>query len=80
MEGVRIKLISAQRADGPRWGDYYEKLDLKYLSNLIENGIWFDGSQIFKMVTQSHESDYAPEYILANSDKFKSLLVPPNKS
>ena len=35
---IRSKLLAAQKADTPRWGDYPEKLDLKYIQNLIDTG------------------------------------------
>jgi beta-1,4-mannosyl-glycoprotein beta-1,4-N-acetylglucosaminyltransferase len=37
-EGILVKLMSAQRADTPRWGDYPEKLEINYISNLIKTG------------------------------------------
>ena len=46
-EGIRTKLISAQKADTPRWGDYAEKLDLSYISELIHTGMnLFSYSQV----------------------------------
>ena len=35
-KGIRTKLLSAQKHDKPRWGDYPEKTDLKYIANLIQ--------------------------------------------
>ena len=46
-EGIRLKLVSAQRHDKPRWGDYPEKLDLDYIAGLVETGEWFDGKRPF---------------------------------
>ena len=40
-------MISAQKADTPRWGDYPEKLDLSYISELIHTGMnLFSYSQV----------------------------------
>ncbi len=46
-EGIRQKLVSAQRHDKPRWGDFPEKLDLDYIAGLVERGEWFDGKRPF---------------------------------
>ena len=46
-QGIRQKLVSAQRHDKPRWGDYPEKLDLDYIARLVEEGEWFDGKRPF---------------------------------
>ena len=40
-EGIRTKLLSAQKHDKPRWGDYPEKTDLNYIAELIKTGGWF---------------------------------------
>ena len=37
-EGIREKLLAAQKSDTPRWGDYPEKLDLNYINSLIKEG------------------------------------------
>ncbi|KAI3384861.1 hypothetical protein SNEBB_010003 [Seison nebaliae] len=42
-EGLRVKLVSAQNGDFPRWGDFPEKLERKYLECLIEKREYFDG-------------------------------------
>ena len=31
VQGIRLKLEAAQRHDKPRWGDYPDKLNLKYI-------------------------------------------------
>jgi hypothetical protein len=46
-QGIREKLLSAQRHDTPRWGDYPEKTELPYIEELIRRGEWFDGSKPF---------------------------------
>ena len=42
--------MAAQKADTPRWGDYPEKLDLKYIQNLIDTGI-IKPLLLFKYIT-----------------------------
>jgi len=39
-EGISVKLQSAIHQDFPRWGDYPEKLDIKYLTNLTQTGFY----------------------------------------
>ena len=51
-EGIRLKLISAQADDKPRWGDYPDKLELPYLEGLIQNGEWFDGTKAWTFIFQ----------------------------
>ena len=75
-DGIRTKLLSAQRADKPRWGDQPEKLQLPYISGLIKTGKWFDGSKPLGKIGQSMEPDYAPDFVLKNPQKFKELLEP----
>ena len=77
-EGIRTKLLSAQKHDKPRWGDYPEKTDVNYIAKLIRTGGWFDDTQPFiKNYPDAHPKNYAPKYILDNKDKFKYLLDPP---
>ena len=59
-----------------RWGDFPEKLQVSYISKLIQEGKWFDGSKTLNLVTQSMEPDFAPNYILKNIEDFKQLLEP----
>jgi len=73
-EGIRLKLMSAQKDDKPRWGDYPQKLELKYIKGLIENGEWFDGSRPFILVNSSSDRHFAPAYVLDNSQQFAYLL------
>jgi beta-1,4-mannosyl-glycoprotein beta-1,4-N-acetylglucosaminyltransferase len=76
-EGIRTKLLSAQKDDKPRWGNYPEKTDLKYIEKLIRIGGWFDDTRPFiKTSHESHPNNYAPKYILDNKEKFKYLLDP----
>jgi len=78
-QGIRQKLVSAQRHDKPRWGDYPEKLDLDYIARLVEEGEWFDGKRPFIRVDRRKTPDdvYAPPYFLENEDRFEYLMVPP---
>jgi len=80
-EGIRTKLMSAQKHDKPRWGDYPEKLNLTYIEGLISKGGWFDGSKPFIAVKRRSTPSYiyAPQYMLDNEDKFEYLLVPPDE-
>ena len=66
--------MSAQKDDKPRWGDYPQKLELKYIKGLIENGEWFDGSRPFILVNSSSDRHFAPAYVLDNSQQFAYLL------
>jgi len=75
-EGIRLKLVSAQKDDKPRWGDYPEKLDLQYIGSLVDKGRWFDGSKPLFLVDQ-HNQPYAPEYVIRNADRFHRLLRHP---
>ena len=80
-EGIRTKLLSAQKHDKPRWGDYPEKTDVNYIAKLIRTGGWFDDTLPFiKNHPDTHPENYAPKYILDNRDKFKYLLDPPATS
>ena len=78
LEGIRLKLTSAQKDDKPRWGDYPEKLDLKYIEGLIRDGGWFDGSKPFyRAASVNDDPQYAPPYVLRNKEQFAHLLSPP---
>ena len=78
-EGIRTKLLSAQKHDKPRWGDYPEKTDVGYIAKLIRTGGWFDDTQPFiKTSPESHPNNYAPKYILDHREKFSYLLDPPS--
>lgn len=79
LEGIRIKFMSAQNADWPRWGSIPEKMDLKYLRKMVRDGKWFDGSPlnnraVAKMSDPDNDDFYAPPYILKNPERFKYLL------
>ena len=74
-EGIRLKLVSAQKNDKPRWGDYPEKLDPQYIGSLVDKG-WFDGSKPLNLVDQQNQP-YAPEYVIRNADRFERILRHP---
>ena len=37
-EGISVKMQSAIHQDFPRWGDFPEKLDINYITNLTKTG------------------------------------------
>ncbi|TRY71144.1 hypothetical protein TCAL_09420, partial [Tigriopus californicus] len=77
-EGIRTKLLSAQKHDSPRWGDYPEKTNVTYIAGLIRSGAWFDGTKTFISVPENKTDEhYAPKYILDHSDTFHNLLERP---
>ena len=78
LEGIKLKLLSAQRADTPRWGDFPEKLDLNYIQSLTRKGLWFDGQKPLGLALQDEELDFAPEFVFKHYSNFKSLLEPPD--
>ncbi|KAL2086969.1 hypothetical protein ACEWY4_018028 [Coilia grayii] len=76
-EGIHLKLISAQNGDFPRWGDYEDKRDLKYIRELIRTGGWFDGSMQEYPPSDPKEHMYAPKYMLDNYERYRYLLENP---
>ena len=74
-EWIRVKLISAQNGDFPRWGDFPDKLNLIYLRSLIFSGKDFNGKS--SMQRSPIDEAHVPRYVLDNSLKFVHLL---NKS
>ena len=73
-EGIRTKLLSAQKHDKPRWGDYPEKTDLNYIKKLIAAGGWFDDTQPFLPVNDKTDPFYAPKYMQDRPEQFGYLL------
>ena len=74
-------MLSAQKHDSPRWGDYPEKTNVTYIAGLIENGEWFDGTSPFIPVEEEEEDGnrfYAPEFFLARREKYRYLLQVPH--
>ncbi|XP_078286653.1 beta-1,4-mannosyl-glycoprotein 4-beta-N-acetylglucosaminyltransferase-like isoform X2 [Rhinoraja longicauda] len=76
-EGIRFKLLSAQNGDFPRWGNYQEKRDLRYIRQLIQTGGWFDGTEQEYPPADPKEHMYAPRYLLQNYDRYRYLLENP---
>ena len=79
-EGIKTKLLSAQKHDKPRWGDYPEKTNLTYIASLIRTGGWFDDTHPFILNDDRSQKFYAPNYMLQNYDKFSYLLEPPDNT
>jgi len=73
-EDIQTKLLSAQSDDGPRWGDFPEKVDAGFIDSIRESGSWFDLVGTFKKI------EYAPSYIMENYEKFKNILVAPSST
>ena len=70
---LRVKLLSSLKGDGERWGDHPEKTELGYLTNNISSGLWF--SDIVKLHSTPRGTSYfAPDYVLANEEKFGYLI------
>ncbi len=69
-------MLSAQKHDSPRWGDYPEKTNLTYIGNLIRDGEWFDGDRpfIFASPAIDGEKFYAPDFMRQRPDRFGYLL------
>ncbi|XP_063059162.1 beta-1,4-mannosyl-glycoprotein 4-beta-N-acetylglucosaminyltransferase isoform X2 [Engraulis encrasicolus] len=76
-EGIHLKLVSAQNGDFPRWGDYEDKRDLRYIRELIRTGGWFDGSMQEYPPSDPKEHMYAPKYMLDHYDRYRYLLENP---
>lgn len=76
-EGILVKLVSAQKGDFPRWGDYEDKRDLNYIRELIRTGGWFDGSTPKYRPMDPKDHMYAPKYFLDNYSKYCYLLENP---
>ena len=51
-EGISVKLQSAIHQDFPRWGDYPDKLDIEYLTNLTQTG--FQDLQLYNFVLRQY--------------------------
>lgn len=77
-EGIRTKLMSAQKHDKPRWGDYPEKTNVTYIANLIRTGSWFDDTKPFIAVKDHQQKYYAPKFFWENKEKFGYLLEGPD--
>ncbi|XP_077539307.1 beta-1,4-mannosyl-glycoprotein 4-beta-N-acetylglucosaminyltransferase-like [Haemaphysalis longicornis] len=71
--GMQVKLLSAQRDDGVRWGDIAEKKDLAYLQSLRKAGRYLDNSPPLRRC-DAHEG--APTYVRNNADRYRYLMTP----
>lgn len=72
-------MLSAQKHDSPRWGDFPEKTNLTYIGGLIQNGEWFDGTSPFLEVADwEQEKFYAPKFIMDRPEKFGYLIQAPS--
>ena len=74
---LQIKLQSALRGDGIRWGDYKDKMEYDYLLRNVREGLWF--CDTVKLQFTSPDTFYfAPEYVLSNRNKFDYLVLCPS--
>ena len=73
---IRTKLLSAQSGDNPRWGDYTEKTEIKYIEHLIETGDWFSDKPL--LIESKLDIELPPpQYMMRNYERFKYLLENP---
>ncbi len=74
---IQNKLVSAQNGDFPRWGDFPEKRELRYIRDLVRRGVWFD--EVSKMVCPNPASHlmYAPHYLKEHKEKYSHILFNP---
>ncbi|XP_077539951.1 beta-1,4-mannosyl-glycoprotein 4-beta-N-acetylglucosaminyltransferase-like [Haemaphysalis longicornis] len=70
--GIQVKLASAQRDDGIRWGDFVNKSDLAYIESLRKSGQYFDHKGKLKACDPN---DTAPAYVKNNRHLFPYLMV-----
>ncbi|XP_077553041.1 beta-1,4-mannosyl-glycoprotein 4-beta-N-acetylglucosaminyltransferase-like [Haemaphysalis longicornis] len=78
VEGLRVKLRSAQKDDGVRWGDFPEKTSTRFLSVLVRRGLWFDGKKVTKPSVLSRGGT-VPACVM-DDDKYRYLLSPENST
>ncbi|CAH1772873.1 unnamed protein product [Owenia fusiformis] len=71
---ILVKLTSAINADFPRWGDYPEKRNLTYISNLVRTATWFDGKKLSNRPVVQVDKYFAPAFFLEQSEVFKDLI------
>ncbi len=79
-EGIRLKLLSAQKADKPRWGDNPAKTKLKYIEANIRKGRGFDGRKSAKRVAaySGPAGVAAPKYVMRRKERYEKLLLHPD--
>uniref|UniRef100_A0A1E1X6L5 Putative conserved secreted protein n=1 Tax=Amblyomma aureolatum TaxID=187763 RepID=A0A1E1X6L5_9ACAR len=69
--GIQVKLASAQRDDGVRWGDFANKTDLAYIESIRKAGRYFDDSSL---MYSCDALEVAPPYVKDNADRFQYLM------
>ena len=52
-----------------------ETIDIPYIENLIENGIYLDGKTVLTRSHRFNDNHFAPSYAIVNSWKYDHLLV-----
>ncbi len=72
---LQIKLESALKGDGVRWGDYADKMEYDYLLRNVREGRWF-GDAVKLQFTHPDTFYFAPDYVMSNKGKFGYLLSP----
>lgn len=70
---MQVKLLSAQRDDGVRWGDIAQKRDLAYLQSLRKAGRYLDDSPPLR---SCDAQEAAPAYVKNNADRYRYLVTP----
>ncbi|KAH9367139.1 hypothetical protein HPB48_010997 [Haemaphysalis longicornis] len=69
--GIQVKLASAQRDDGIRWGDVVNKTDLEYIQSLRKTGKYFDNTTTLR---GCDPVDAAPAYVKHHQRLFPYLM------
>jgi beta-1,4-mannosyl-glycoprotein beta-1,4-N-acetylglucosaminyltransferase len=70
-EGIRVKLVSAQNGDFPRWGDYPEKCNITYIKRLVATGTWFDDVSTMKR----RDVISGPPSLMKNRQKYNHMVT-----
>ena len=78
-EGIRQKMLAAHSSDRPRWGNFPQKSDLKYIRLAVERGLWFDDKLKF-VYRYSGAPNYAPSYLMAHPERFTHILKLPEET
>ncbi|CAN7988090.1 unnamed protein product, partial [Ixodes hexagonus] len=69
--GIQVKLMSAQRDDGVRWGDIAAKRDAGYINSLRRSGRYFDESPPLRKI-DGYKA--APSYLRSDTKRWRYLL------
>ncbi|XP_064472773.1 beta-1,4-mannosyl-glycoprotein 4-beta-N-acetylglucosaminyltransferase-like [Ornithodoros turicata] len=72
---IKVKMLSAQSADGPRWGDYPDKMNESYILYLVNEGRTFDDQKCGIRIVVDEST--APAFVLRNRERFRYLIEPP---